>query len=63
MSVTTERLRGRAPRRRQPPKRFEPGRVCGRPDCGTKLSTYNRSDVCFAHAPLQYPKPRGRAAA
>ncbi len=63
MSSTPAKLRGRAPRRRQPPKRFETGRVCTKDDCDTKLSAYNRSDVCFAHSPLQYPKPRGRAAA
>ncbi len=62
MSVTTERIRGRAPARHKGPKRFEPGRVCVQPDCDTKLTSYNRHDVCFRHAPLRYPKPRGRAA-
>ncbi len=63
MTANAYRLRGCAPRKPQGPKRFEPGRICGQPDCDTKLSTYNRRDVCFAHSPLQYPKPRGRAAA
>jgi hypothetical protein len=34
-----------------PSRRFGPGRVCGHPGCGTRLSTYNPLDWCSVHTP------------
>ncbi len=42
------------------PKRFAEGRVCTHPDCGTRLSVYNRRDTCFRHSPIRFPRVRGR---
>ena len=36
------------------------GRKCARPDCFTKLSMYNRYNTCFQHAPIRFPRTRGR---
>lgn len=60
MSTSTLWLRGRTPTRPKGPKQYEPHRVCANSGCATKLSRYNHHDVCFAHAPLVYPRNRGR---
>jgi hypothetical protein len=44
----------------RPSKDFGEGRVCRSKDCVTKLSRYNRREFCFAHAPVKYPRVRGR---
>jgi len=44
----------------RPSKRFAEGRVCSKPGCGTKLSRYNKSDYCHAHAPVRFPRVRGK---
>lgn len=44
----------------RPSKDFGEGRVCVEKDCDTKLSRYNRRDHCYAHAPVKYPRVRGR---
>ena len=44
----------------RPSKDFGAGRVCKDRDCETKLSRYNKRDFCFAHAPVKYPRVRGR---
>jgi hypothetical protein len=44
----------------RPSKEFGEGRVCAHKECETKLSRYNRRDHCFAHAPVKYPRVRGR---
>ena len=36
------------------------GRTCAEPGCPTKLSIYNRSTYCWAHAPTSYYALRGR---
>lgn len=33
----------------EPPRTYERARVCGAPDCTTKLSMYNRSAFCSVH--------------
>ena len=40
--------------RPQPPS---DGRKCR---CGRKISRYNPNDACWQHAPLTYPRIRGR---
>jgi hypothetical protein len=44
----------------RPSREFGEGRVCASKDCDTKLSKYNRREYCFAHAPVRYPRVRGR---
>ncbi len=44
----------------RPSKDFGDGRVCADGDCSTKLSRYNRREFCYTHAPVKYPRVRGR---
>lgn len=44
----------------RPSKRFESGRVCARKGCVTKLSQYNKAEFCHAHAPIRFPRVRGK---
>ena len=44
------------------PKRSDEQRVCIEDGCTTKLSSYNKRDHCYAHAPTRYPRLRGRVA-
>ena len=44
----------------RPSKSFEQGRVWNDESCETKLSIYNKRDHCFNHAPVKYPRVRGR---
>jgi hypothetical protein len=46
------RMRGRRP------KTDDSGRPCSVEGCRTRLSRYNRSDVCFAHRETRYPRIR-----
>lgn len=55
-AVTAKRPVGR-PRR---PKTFEAGRVCHHEGCVTKLSRYNKREFCYTHAPVKFPRVRGR---
>lgn len=41
-------------------QQFPEGRICSAPGCGTKLSTYNRRERCWAHAEMKVPRLRGR---
>lgn len=45
--------------RRRRPKTFDEGRICRDESCDTMLSRYNRSDLCFNHAPTRFPRLRG----
>ena len=47
---------GRARRR---PRTYGDQRVCVTEGCGVRLSRYNKSAHCFAHAPAHYPRLRG----
>ncbi len=44
----------------RPSKDFGPGRVCATKGCSTKLSRYNRREHCYTHAPVKYPRVRGK---
>lgn len=59
---TSIRLRGRrcagSPGRR--PAAREEERVCRADGCGTRLSRYNPRELCHLHAPIRFPRIRGR---
>ena len=45
------------------PKRnrtYGSGRVCAAPECNTRLSVYNRSELCWQHEPVRPYFERGR---
>ena len=59
MAETTmkgHRLRGGV----RPSRTVEGQRTCARPDCTTRLSRYNTREGCNSHAPVTYPRVRGR---
>jgi hypothetical protein len=39
---------------------YPDGRVCADPGCETKLSIYNRSDLCWQHEPVRPYFERGQ---
>lgn len=43
----------------KPVATFDEGRVCLEDGCGTVLSRYNASDLCWQHAPLKFSLARG----
>ncbi len=44
----------------RPSRKYGEGRVCAHKGCNTRLSQYNRREYCFAHAPVRFPRVRGR---
>lgn len=44
----------------RPSKSIEGVRVCADKHCSTRLSRYNKRDHCNQHAPISYPRVRGR---
>ena len=42
------------------PKVYPVGRVCIQDGCRVKLNRYNRREYCYNHAPIRYPRVRGR---
>lgn len=44
----------------RPSKRFAQGRVCAKSGCETRLSQYNKAEFCHAHAPVRFPRVRGK---
>ncbi len=44
----------------RPSKRFSQDRVCSKPGCETRLSQYNKAEYCHAHAPIRFPRVRGK---
>lgn len=44
-------------------RHYAAGRVCADPDCDTKLSMYNKREYCHVHAPVKFPRVRGRIVA
>ena len=44
------------------PKQYNAGRVCIAGECETVISRYNRSETCFRHRPVTYPRIRGQFA-
>ena len=51
-----DRLRGGI----RPSRKFGEDRVCAQKGCETRLSQYNRREFCYAHAPVRFPRVRGR---
>lgn len=44
----------------RPSKRFATGRECAKLGCETRLSQYNKAEYCHAHAPIRFPRVRGK---
>ncbi len=44
----------------RPSQRFADGRGCAKPGCETKISRYNKAEFCHAHAPVRFPRVRGK---
>lgn len=44
----------------RPSKRYSEGRTCAKKGCETRLSQYNKADYCHAHAPIRFPRVRGK---
>lgn len=54
-------ISGRTPRGgMRSPRNYAAGRTCQNTDCDTQLSRYNRREYCHVHAPLKFPRVRGR---
>jgi hypothetical protein len=47
----------------RPSRTVKAGRVCAEGGCDTKLSQYNRREFCYSHAPVRFPRVRGRIVA
>jgi hypothetical protein len=59
--VSEERFRGASVRSLPRPNRqYNEGRVCGHPECETKLSRYNKWEYCWQHEPVHTYIPRGK---
>jgi hypothetical protein len=57
----TEEYRGTSVRTLPKRNRTYPeGRVCAQPGCETKLSRYNKADMCWQHEPVRPYFERGR---
>ncbi len=46
--------------KKRSPKTYPTGRVCIQKGCEVKLNRYNRREHCYNHAPVCYPRVRGR---
>ena len=44
----------------RPSKRFSDDRICAKRGCETKLSQYNKNEYCHSHAPIRFPRVRGK---
>lgn len=44
----------------RPSRSYRAGRVCGHPECETKLSIYNNGKYCYQHEPMATPRTRGK---
>ena len=54
-------LKGKHPAGRpRAPRVYADDRVCRHRGCTTRLSRYNRREFCHVHAPLRFPRIRGR---
>lgn len=45
------------------PKTYSDARTCTKLDCQTIISRYNKSDLCWFHAPVSHARIRGRTPA
>lgn len=55
-TVKGRRIAGSA----RPSRTVKGERVCAQKGCDTKLSQYNRREFCYSHAPVRFPRVRGR---
>lgn len=61
MNAGEQRLRAKSvPRSGRKPRIVEGRRLCRNPECDTVLSRYNTDDMCSVHAPIRFPRVRGR---
>ena len=44
----------------RPNRVWKAGRVCSEEACRTKLSIYNKSNLCWVHEPLRFQLARGK---
>ena len=44
----------------RPSRSYGTGRTCKHKGCQTKISMYNRREFCHVHAPVKFPRVRGR---
>ncbi len=44
----------------RPSRTVQGDRRCSKRGCETILSQYNKREYCFAHAPVRFPRVRGR---
>lgn len=44
----------------RPSRQVDGHRRCAQAGCSTRLSRYNTRDHCNTHAPITYPRVRGR---
>jgi hypothetical protein len=44
----------------RPSRSYGEGRKCKEKGCETKISMYNRREFCHVHAPVKFPRVRGR---
>lgn len=57
----TDTLRGKAIKGiTRASRNYAQGRVCAESACETKLSVYNKREYCHVHAPVKFPRVRGR---
>ncbi len=54
LTTTTEPLRAISTVHSRASHSYSPGRICAEPDCGTRLSVYNRAAYCGVH---EEPRP------
>lgn len=50
------RIKGAA----RPSRTVDGERSCAKAECPTLLSRYNKREFCYAHAPVKFPRVRGR---
>jgi hypothetical protein len=43
----------------RPNRTYAQGRECAHEGCSTRLSIYNKSDLCWQHTPVRFPLVRG----
>lgn len=56
-SVSGSKVTGRSTKG---PKTYGGKRICAHAGCKTKLSSYNKSDTCFRHWQIRFPRTRGK---
>lgn len=59
-SVVDRHPRGSVPLAGRKPKTDDRHRRCADESCNTILSRYNLGELCRVHAPIRFPRIRGR---